>query len=716
MSIQKILDAVNVGYGQVADLIPSKFNFNDQPDYFTFNFYDFPEAYVIFVQSDGKIVAAGYSGLYDEVNSVQYCEVKRFNADGSLDTGFTSARFDGEIYDIKQQSNGKLIVVGYFENVGATYPYSKNKYIARLNTDGTVDSSFVSGNGFDALCNVCKILSDDSIVVGGDFSNYDDNSSLHLVKLSIDGAINTAFSGNIPEFNYVTTIEEDAYHNLYVGGDFPNVYRLTSNGSLDSSFDTGTGFNSPVTSIKIDASGKIMVGGWFTQYKGSDVNPGIVRLETNGNLDASFVMTGVGLYNNLGYDYYCTVNSIAIQNDGKIVVGGNFRNYNSGTVMDPIWSVARGIIRFNSNGTVDTKFGKGFDGYLNSLLVDGSNNIFCAGYFYDYNGKECTSQFNFTNSYLAGCCAKLNSTGVLVGTSLKQNLSPVGISDGGNDLWDGGLYFNTNLTQSYESINEMDSIPYTHSVLSPALSDQQATFDMVVYADAQVNGFDSMNYDFMPKDGSINSSADYFGAGSSYFTQMYPGLFVLAASNINIEEFSITGNLGADGDGSYSGDSFDLTVNGENYAVFYKSNYDSGDPSLVEMIIVSGNLAGIVQQILDPLESEDHILTGLSGRKELYVLAFARFDELDTSLELLTTIATKFLSLFVSFTGIKSCSAHACATSAFKCYVGTTQSCTCSTWKYFYPNCTRLQQALGICNGNAGAYVPAIAVCNQRLF
>ena len=63
-----------------------------------------------------------------------------------------------------------------------------------------------------------------------------------------------------------------------------------------------------------------------------------------------------------------------------------------------------------------------------------------------------------------------------------------------------------------------------------------------------------------------------------------------------------------------------------------------------------------------------------------------------------------------------TCSPLSCDTPSFKCYVGTSNSCTCARWKYFTAQCTRNQQALGICNGTSGAYVPAITVCNQRLF
>ena len=64
--------------------------------------------------------------------------------------------------------------------------------------------------------------------------------------------------------------------------------------------------------------------------------------------------------------------------------------------------------------------------------------------------------------------------------------------------------------------------------------------------------------------------------------------------------------------------------------------------------------------------------------------------------------------------GQTSCSLQACDVPAFKCLVGTAQ-CECTNWKFFAPACSKILQSLGICQGNTGAYVPAITVCNQKI-
>ena len=84
-----------------------------------------------------------------------------------------------------------------------------------------------------------------------------------------------------------------------------------------------------------------------------------------------------------------------------------------------------------------------------------------------------------------------------------------------------------------------------------------------------------------------------------------------------------------------------------------------------------------------------------------------------------TSVSTGYLSLALNGeepTVSKSCSNLSCSTPAFKCYVGVTESCACARWKFYTAQCTRIQQSLGICSGTSGAYVPAITVCNQKLF
>jgi uncharacterized delta-60 repeat protein len=96
-------------------------------------------------QADGKLVVAGYS---DNGGNYDFALV-RYNADGSLDTGFDG---DGKVttdigasndvgYSVIQQADGKLVVAGYSYN-GSSYDFA----LVRYNADGSLDASF-DGDG-----------------------------------------------------------------------------------------------------------------------------------------------------------------------------------------------------------------------------------------------------------------------------------------------------------------------------------------------------------------------------------------------------------------------------------------------------------------------------------------------------------------------------------------------------------------------------------------
>lgn len=113
------------------------------------------------------------------------------------------------------------------------------------------------------------------------------------------------------------------------------------------------------------------------------------------------------------------------------------------------------------------------------------------------------------------------------------------ITDGGSDMYDEGNYLSTNLGQ----------IPYTHTVQN---NDEEESFVEIA-------------------DGEVVDGTNYFGTDSEYFTNMYSGLFVMAAYGIDIDYFRIYGQLGADGSGAVEVDVFHITVSNRLFTIFYKS-------------------------------------------------------------------------------------------------------------------------------------------------
>ena len=206
-----------------------------------------------------------------------------------------------------------------------------------------------------------------------------------------------------------------------------------------------------------------------------------------------------------------------------------------------------------------------------------------------------------------------------------------GIDDGGHDMYDGANLIDTNLTQDWADVQDndgtgIDSIPITHT---PA-----------------PNGDFENNYTSPPMDGVVSDGAPYFGAGSEYVTNMYPALWVMMADMISVNQFSIWGNLGADGDGDQNHDSAPLL--GGLYTLFYKSVFDADDPSINHMIIVPGSEAGITHNVPLGTSYDDHNLTGISDRPRIFYLLTAMEDgSLEPELTLATAIlvAEKFLEI-----------------------------------------------------------------------
>lgn len=631
IDINAALTSLNAGYTQINSLINTPYYFSDEEaDSINNDPYWDGTGYVqtICIQSNDKVVLGGYSNYYDPATDTSFSVLKRFDSSGNLDESFTSAWFSGWDQFVRvviQQSSGKLIVGGPFSTVDGTNVQG----IARLNTDGTYDSSFNSGQvGFDAQVIDAKFLSDGSIICVGSFTNYNGDGITRVAKLSANGVLDATFRTNINLVNIgntVHTVYVDSSDKIYIGGQFTNkIKKLNSDGTEDLSFDVGVGFNgNRVSSIAQQSDNKLIIGGWFTQYKGVNCNPNIVRLELNGDIDGTFQSDGTGL--NGPENNNASVQKVYIQSNGRILVGGFFTEYN-GTSQNR-------LIRLLANGTKDTSLdiGTGFDDRVQNLNVNNSGNILVTGFFDQYKGENLKAPFNFGGGNTYGV-AFLDSTGNILGDNFVPNISYVGISDGGDDMYDGANYHNTNLTQLYndikdDNVNSNLSIPITHT---PAA------------------GEGDNDYTNPPMDGVVKNGSDYFGAGSQYFTNMYPNLFVLVATNVNVDEFSICGNLGSDGSGIDVSQIFPLSAGGIDYTCFFKCNYGAGDPSVNHLIIVPGTSSGITVLYDNAGRWDDHCLQGITGRDTIVVGVFAKENGGQVSTEEATEIAQKLIDVVAS--------------------------------------------------------------------
>lgn len=362
------------------------------------------------------------NGLFDL--SFENKSFNVLNTSKSFNGGGSGIGNDGILNYIHYVSDGKILVGGYFTTYnGVNCPDG----LIRLNSDGSLDTTFNKmGSGFNAWVEPVKTLSDGKILVGGNFTTYNGvDCSDGLVRLNSDGSIDTTFNTGGSGFGgsgivYVSAIHVLSDGKIIVGGQFTtyngvtcqkNLIQLNSNGTIDSSFNGGStiGFNSyglSANSINIQSDGKIIVGGNFTTYGGVNCNDKIVRLNSDGTLDATFNSGGSGYgTGSLGNH---EVRSIAIQSDDKIVVIVQGDKYNGVTA-------SLFINRLNSDGTLDTTFnagGYGLEDSATSLVIQSDGKIIVVGYFYQYNNTNITP--NNSNDY--GGIIRLNTDGTIDNT------------------------------------------------------------------------------------------------------------------------------------------------------------------------------------------------------------------------------------------------------------------------------------------------------------
>lgn len=295
------------------------------------------------LQPDGKILI---TGSFTQYNGTPRNRVARLNADGSLDTTFnpgTGANSHVES-TIALQADGKIIIGGQFFEYNGVSRYG----IARLNANGSLDATFDPGSGVAGYVRSLMLQPDGKILVGGEFSYYDDTPQNNITRINTDGSLDTSFHIGTGANFYVQYIALQPDNKILFGGGFvsynniqrPRIARLHADGTLDLSFNPGIGPNGFVFSIISQPDGKILLGGNFTAYGGITRNF-ITRTNSNGSIDNTFNPLS-------GTDYY--VSNMALYPNEKIMIGGAFTSY-AGTQRN---SVARLINYCTPNSNIQT--------------------------------------------------------------------------------------------------------------------------------------------------------------------------------------------------------------------------------------------------------------------------------------------------------------------------------------------------------------------------
>ena len=426
----------------------------------------------------------------------------------------TGTGFNNRVYTITIQSDGKILVGGDLTSYNGT---SQN-YITRLNADGTRDTGFTIGTGFNNGVFSIAVQSDGKILVGGFFTTYNGVTQNYITRLNSDGSKDTDLSGTGQGFSFtVQTIVLQSNVNIFVGGTFSSyvgssnagIARLgQTSGATYAGFSTGNGFQDSrnVEAIAIQPDGKILAGGNFTIFNGTLGPNRLIRLNADGTRDTGF---------SIGTGFNSTIFAIALQPDGKILVGGNFTTFN-GVTQDR-------ITRLNADGTQDTGFtiGTGFNNIVRAIALQSDGKILVSGDFITYDG---VTQNRITLLNTDG------SRGVDEGSQLTVSVTTANVRDGTVLRW-----------RILDQPND-----FTVNTDTVVVSSNTASFTVTPIADLETEGAETFRVQLEKITGTI---VDTTSAATINDTSTNPGTIAFKQAQEGVAVYQMTSTI----DTKYSG-------------------------------------------------------------------------------------------------------------------------------------------------------------------
>ncbi len=348
------------------------------------------------VQASGRIVVAGD---FSEYNGIACGRIARLNPDGSLDTSFAAGTgFDRTVNAIAIDANGRLVVGGGFANFAGT----ARKCVARLSADGALDATFDPSATLGLQWCFAVATAGDTVYASG-FGPTTAANTNFLVRLGVDGAVDTTFASNFPALGYggsVSAIGIDATGRLLALGNFggqagsvsatySGAVGIESDGRPVSGFSALVCTPGTVYAAQPTGSGQYLIAGEFTHINGQRTSRLLTRINADGSPDLTFNSGNDGANGD-------RVRTIAQQPDGKIVIGGHFYTYNFQSRTHLARVLADGTLdpAFNANGVLS------IDGDVRALVAAPENKLLVVGY-------------DVVNGYTRPFFRRLNSDGTV---------------------------------------------------------------------------------------------------------------------------------------------------------------------------------------------------------------------------------------------------------------------------------------------------------------
>lgn len=332
--------------------------------------------------ASGKILICGN---FSSFNNQDRGYVARLNSDGTLDTSFW-AKPGYWVRNMAVQTDGKIVIGGYFTTVDGV---SRN-LVARLNSDGSLDPSFNPGTGatdiiaggvdgnIDPFIFWVAIQQDGKILITGNFTKYNGQTRWGLARLNTDGSLDTSFNCSLNSWGRHILIQPNnqillsGWFTEYNGVGYNRMVRINpADGSADTSFNPYFGDKTAIYCSALTSENKIIASGHSLNELGLFKRE-FARLNQDGTFDDSFI----GSSND-------KTESVLIQPDGKILIAGNFSAVNN--------TPRKCLARLNPDGSLDNNFQADIDNFVWNMALQSDGKLLICGGFFNVDGQSRNS-------------------------------------------------------------------------------------------------------------------------------------------------------------------------------------------------------------------------------------------------------------------------------------------------------------------------------------
>lgn len=327
----------------------------------------------------GKIYISRISGM----SAGRKFNIVRLLSGGELDSDYDSevefyyhpspGRVGVSRAGIRYVSGGGILAFGTFTFAGEM----QRPYLAKLTSAGTLDETFNPG-GLGVVFNIRSMARDGSgrFIFGGDSDTF--GTSINVTRYAADGAEDLGFPGKNTVHGPIYAVAADETGRVLIGGDFTpfaqglprtRVARLNTDGTLDESFDTGSGPNGAVWALLVEDGGTLLAAGAFTSIDGNG-RQRIARLSSDGAVDVDF---DAGEING-------DIHAMLQLENKKIIIAGTFTEAGG--------LIRNRIARLHTDGSLDHDFAshEGMDSAVYVLAAQEDGRILAGGHFSTVDG------------------------------------------------------------------------------------------------------------------------------------------------------------------------------------------------------------------------------------------------------------------------------------------------------------------------------------------